>query len=185
MHVLHLRCPRLQYSRESAAFSTLRVYALCGRDWRIAALVCLLMTGPIIANAVSSVHSAFPSGYTHANKYALMQYNIPTQTPVNLPEPYNCEVNNAITVALHTKYVPTSSLAPRVRYMLTETADVRSEVQDLVDRGRRARTCRDMVEDVPAQEGGGRCAYENVYLRTAPSRWCVSSTLCASLRMRA
>ncbi|EIW53064.1 uncharacterized protein TRAVEDRAFT_53479 [Trametes versicolor FP-101664 SS1] len=63
------------------AFSTLRVYALCGRDWRIAALVCLLMTGPIIANA----------------------YNIPTQTPVNLPEPYNCEVNNAITVALHTK----------------------------------------------------------------------------------
>ncbi|KAL1938038.1 hypothetical protein VTO73DRAFT_12049 [Trametes versicolor] len=63
------------------AFSTLRVYALCGRDWRIAALVCLLMTGPIVANA----------------------YNIPTQTPVNLPEPYNCEVNNAVTLALHTK----------------------------------------------------------------------------------
>ncbi|EIW53063.1 uncharacterized protein TRAVEDRAFT_134700 [Trametes versicolor FP-101664 SS1] len=35
-----------------AAFSTLRVYALSGRDWRFAAFVCLLMTGPIVGNVV-------------------------------------------------------------------------------------------------------------------------------------
>ncbi|OJT14268.1 hypothetical protein TRAPUB_9180 [Trametes pubescens] len=67
------------------AFSTLRVYALCGHDWCIATLVCLLMTGPIIVNA----------------------YNIPTQTRVNLPQPYNCEVDNAVTTgrATHQTYV--------------------------------------------------------------------------------
>lgn len=61
------------------------------------------MTGPIVANAVSSVHNTFPSWYMYADKSAMTQYNIPTQTPVNLPEPYNCEVNNAVTLALHTK----------------------------------------------------------------------------------
>ncbi|KAI0631851.1 hypothetical protein C8Q77DRAFT_1228907 [Trametes polyzona] len=65
------------------AFSTLRVYALCGREWRLALVVCVLMMGPIVANA----------------------YNIPTQKPDNLPPPYNCQVDNAVTVALHTKCV--------------------------------------------------------------------------------
>ncbi|EIW53058.1 uncharacterized protein TRAVEDRAFT_107339, partial [Trametes versicolor FP-101664 SS1] len=38
-------------------FSTLRVYALSGRDWRFAALVCLLMMGPVVSNVV---HVRFP-----------------------------------------------------------------------------------------------------------------------------
>ncbi|OSD02256.1 hypothetical protein PYCCODRAFT_1425384 [Trametes coccinea BRFM310] len=63
------------------AFSTLRVYALSGRDLRVAALVCLLMVGPIAANA----------------------YNIPLQKPDNMPPPFNCEVDNAVTLATHNK----------------------------------------------------------------------------------
>ncbi|KAI9068729.1 hypothetical protein FKP32DRAFT_1671971 [Trametes sanguinea] len=63
------------------AFSTLRVYAVSGRDLRIAALVCLLMVGPIAANT----------------------YNIPLQKPDNMPPPFNCEVDNAVTLATHNK----------------------------------------------------------------------------------
>ncbi|OJT13584.1 hypothetical protein TRAPUB_9865 [Trametes pubescens] len=61
-------------------FSMLRVYALSGRDWRLASLVCLLMAGSVVANV----------------------YNLPTQRPDNMPPPYNCEVDNALTVAQHT-----------------------------------------------------------------------------------
>ncbi|KAH9850483.1 hypothetical protein C2E23DRAFT_887374 [Lenzites betulinus] len=64
-----------------AAFSTLRVYALSGRDWRIAAVVCFIMLGPIIANV----------------------YDLPQEKPVNLPPPYNCEVANSVATATDTK----------------------------------------------------------------------------------
>ncbi|RPD56564.1 hypothetical protein L226DRAFT_455382 [Lentinus tigrinus ALCF2SS1-7] len=60
------------------AFSTLRTYALCGRDRRIPALVCLLLCGPVVANL----------------------YNIPYQKPANSPPPYNCGVANSITLAI-------------------------------------------------------------------------------------
>lgn len=46
----HVKRPSTPSHR--AAFSTPRVYALSGRDWRFAALVCLLMTGPIVGNIV-------------------------------------------------------------------------------------------------------------------------------------
>ncbi|OJT11720.1 hypothetical protein TRAPUB_11782 [Trametes pubescens] len=102
----------------SSPFSTLRVYALCGRDWRIAALVCLLMTGPIIANA----------------------YNIPTQTPVNLPQPYNCEVDNAVTIALHTKYVPRLPLLSSSRFTFSPRAHWQTYVSQFAQRARTATT---------------------------------------------
>ncbi|KAI0820864.1 hypothetical protein BC628DRAFT_1465142, partial [Trametes gibbosa] len=60
------------------AFSTLRVYAICGRDWRIAAFVCFAMMGPIVGNI----------------------YDLPSERPVNLPPPYNCEVGNSVTIQL-------------------------------------------------------------------------------------
>ncbi|KAI0323971.1 hypothetical protein GY45DRAFT_1332051 [Cubamyces sp. BRFM 1775] len=61
------------------AFSTMRVYAISGRDWRIAALVCVLMLGPIISNI----------------------YNIPFEFPVNMPSPYNCSFDNSVSLATH------------------------------------------------------------------------------------
>ncbi|KAI0325606.1 hypothetical protein GY45DRAFT_1260568 [Cubamyces sp. BRFM 1775] len=61
------------------AFSTMRVYAISGRDWRIASVVCLLMIGPIASNV----------------------YNIPFETPDNMPPPYNCQFDNAITLQTH------------------------------------------------------------------------------------
>ncbi|KAH9896095.1 hypothetical protein C8Q73DRAFT_745200 [Cubamyces lactineus] len=60
-------------------FSTMRVYAVSGRDWRIAVLVCVLMLGPIISNI----------------------YNIPFEFPVNMPPPYNCSFDNTISLATH------------------------------------------------------------------------------------
>lgn len=33
------------------------------------------------------------------------QYNLLTQKPDNMPPPYNCSVDNALTVAQHTAYV--------------------------------------------------------------------------------
>ncbi|KAI0641629.1 hypothetical protein C8Q79DRAFT_919235, partial [Trametes meyenii] len=35
-----------------AAFSTLRVYAISGRDWRISSVVCVLMLRPLVSNIV-------------------------------------------------------------------------------------------------------------------------------------
>ncbi|KAL1938040.1 hypothetical protein VTO73DRAFT_12051 [Trametes versicolor] len=35
-------------------------------------------------------------------------YNLPTQKPDNMPPPYNCSVDNALTVAQHTAYVRAS-----------------------------------------------------------------------------
>ncbi|KAH9896100.1 hypothetical protein C8Q73DRAFT_789883 [Cubamyces lactineus] len=61
------------------AFSTMRVYAISGRDWRIAALVCILMLGPIISNI----------------------YNIPFEFPVNMPPPYGCSFDNSVSLATH------------------------------------------------------------------------------------
>ncbi|KAH9850484.1 hypothetical protein C2E23DRAFT_887375 [Lenzites betulinus] len=63
------------------AFSTLRVYALSGRDWRIAALVAFIMLSPFVSNV----------------------YNLPAQKPDNMPQPYGCSVDNALTVAVHSK----------------------------------------------------------------------------------
>ncbi|KAI0368198.1 hypothetical protein BV20DRAFT_948629, partial [Pilatotrama ljubarskyi] len=70
----------LPYFCEShgAAFMTLRVCALSGRDWRTASLVCLLMVGPIADNVCA----------------------IPLQTPDHMPPPYNCEVDNVVSVAV-------------------------------------------------------------------------------------
>ncbi|KAI0660005.1 hypothetical protein C8Q70DRAFT_913775, partial [Cubamyces menziesii] len=61
------------------AFSTMRVYAISGRDWRISALVCVLMLGPIISNI----------------------YNIPFEFPVNMPPPYGCSFDNSVSLATH------------------------------------------------------------------------------------
>ncbi|KAI0659997.1 hypothetical protein C8Q70DRAFT_1053251 [Cubamyces menziesii] len=61
------------------AFSTMRVYAISGRDWRIASVVCLLMIGPIASNV----------------------YNIPFEKPDNMPPPYNCQFDNALTLQTH------------------------------------------------------------------------------------
>ncbi|KAI0357258.1 hypothetical protein OH77DRAFT_1422819 [Trametes cingulata] len=65
------------------AFSTLRVYALCGRDWRLASLVSLLMIGPIFGNL----------------------YNIPTMKPDDMAQPYNCSVDNGVSLAMHNRLV--------------------------------------------------------------------------------
>ncbi|KAH9896105.1 hypothetical protein C8Q73DRAFT_644233 [Cubamyces lactineus] len=61
------------------AFSTMRVYAISGRDWRIAGVVCFLMIVPIASNV----------------------YNIPFETPDNMPPPYNCQFDNALTLQTH------------------------------------------------------------------------------------
>ncbi|KAI0325604.1 hypothetical protein GY45DRAFT_1260579 [Cubamyces sp. BRFM 1775] len=61
------------------AFSTMRVYAISGRDWRIASVVCFLMIGPIIGNV----------------------YNIPFEKPDNMPPPYNCQFDNSLTIRVH------------------------------------------------------------------------------------
>ncbi|KAI0323966.1 hypothetical protein GY45DRAFT_1263739, partial [Cubamyces sp. BRFM 1775] len=60
-------------------FSTMRVYAISGRDWRIAVLVCILMLGPIVSNI----------------------YNIPFEFPINMPPPYNCSFDNSVSLATH------------------------------------------------------------------------------------
>ncbi len=75
------------------------------------------MTGPIIGKVARS--SAL--GTVHAVSVCcvlmrcirifvlviLPQYNLPTQKPDNTPPPYNCSVDNALTVAQHTAYVRT------------------------------------------------------------------------------
>ncbi|KAI8976302.1 hypothetical protein BD414DRAFT_496486 [Trametes punicea] len=111
------------------AFSTLRVYALCGHSWRFAWLVCLLMVGPIAANL----------------------YNIPLQKPDNMPPPYNCEVDNAVTLAVHTKLslIAGDSIVLAVTWWKTyrlkkaaEVAQVRASIVDLLLRDGRRRDAR-------------------------------------------
>ncbi|KAJ8457508.1 hypothetical protein ONZ51_g11492 [Trametes cubensis] len=58
----------------------MRVYAVSGRDWRIAAVVCILNIGPIVGNV----------------------YNIPFEFPVNMPPPLNCTFDNTLSIATHT-----------------------------------------------------------------------------------
>ncbi|KAI0667152.1 hypothetical protein C8Q78DRAFT_982689, partial [Trametes maxima] len=61
------------------AFSTLRVYATSGRDWRISSVVCVLMLGPLVSNI----------------------YDAPVIKPVNMPAPYLCSASNGVSLAVH------------------------------------------------------------------------------------
>ncbi len=72
--------------------------------------------------------------------YALVKYNIPTQTPVNLPQPYNCEVDNAVTIALHTKYVPRLPLLSSSRFTFSPRAHWQTYVSQFAQRARTATT---------------------------------------------
>ncbi|KAI0641614.1 hypothetical protein C8Q79DRAFT_918968 [Trametes meyenii] len=106
-------------------FSTLRVYAISGRNWLIAAFVAFIMLGPICANL----------------------YNAPLLKPDNMPSPYNCSEDNAVTVATHLKLTLISRLSIIVgdatvlvvtwwkTYRLKKAADaarVRTSIVDLL-----------------------------------------------------
>ncbi|KAI0667148.1 hypothetical protein C8Q78DRAFT_982484 [Trametes maxima] len=106
-------------------FSTLRVYAISGRNWLIAAFVAFFMLGPICANL----------------------YNAPLLKPDNMPSPYNCSEDNAVTVETHIKLTLISRLSIIVgdatvlivtwwkTYRLKKAADaarVRTSIVDLL-----------------------------------------------------
>ncbi|KAI0641610.1 hypothetical protein C8Q79DRAFT_1014055 [Trametes meyenii] len=84
------------------AFSTLRVYAISGRDWRVSSVVCVLMLGPLVSNI----------------------YDAPVIKPVNMPPPYLCSASNGVLLAVHYAYVP-FRIVPALCYnnTLTSMAD--------------------------------------------------------------